>query len=239
LWTVDPVVDFERFQALHATCLWVLFGPQRAWEQYPEILGDAQEYLNQKPHFGVAERLAKLPPDWVQVGRHLDVPHSACYKAHCGGTWIWIMPEHAEAFAQLVLAFQDIATLDLNIVYSPPLVIQLTTNEISKLNDPSDPTKAVTISTSEPRAIKPAYREVINRALQVSLETGTPVPFTRAQWLEYTEPWTGMRTAPVLSPAPTQPGRTVASVPLSTPTAAPAATRLIRPAPEVRFQALP
>jgi hypothetical protein len=239
VWTVDPVVDFERLQALHATCLWALFGPQRAWERHPEILGDAQEYLNQKPHFGVASRLAKLPPDWVHYGRHRDVPHSACYKAHCGDTWIWIMPEHAEAFAQLVLVFQDIATLDINIAYSPPLVVQVTTNEVSKLKDPSDPTKAVTISTSEPRAVKLTYRELINKALQVSLESGKPVPFTRTQWLEYTEPWTGMRTVPVLSPAPTQPGRTVASVPLSTPTAAHSAARLIRPAPDVKFQVLP
>jgi hypothetical protein len=169
----------------------------------------------------------------------VDVPHSACYKAHCGDTWIWIMPEHAEAFAQFVLAFQDIATLDINVVYSPPLVIQLTTNEVTKLKDPSDPGKAVTISTTEPRAVKLAYRDRINNALRTSLETGNPVPFTRAQWLEFTEPWTGMRTAPVLSPAPTQPGRTVASAPLSTPAAAPAATRLIRPAPAIQFQALP
>jgi hypothetical protein len=235
LWTVDPVVDFERLQALHATCLWALFGPERAWERYPEILGDAQQYLNQKPHFGVASRLAKLPPGWVRIGGHRDVPHDACYKAHCGDTWIWIMPENAEAFAQLVLAFQDIATLDINIAYSPPLVIQLTTNEVTKLPDLSDPTKGVTISTVEARAVKSEYRDQINKAIKDSLENGKPVPFTRAQWLVYTEPWTGMRTVPVLSPAPSQPGRRAAGLPLTPVTPSPGATRLIRPAPEVKF----
>ncbi len=235
VWTVDPVVDFERLEALHGACLWALFGPRHASERYPEMLGDAQQYLNQKPHFGVASRLGKLPVGWVGVGRHRDVPHAALYKASCGDTWIWIMPEHAEAFAQLVLVFQDIATLDLNIVYSPPLVIQLTTNEVSKLADASDPTKAVTISTVEARAVKLAYRELINKALQDSLENGKPVPFTRAQWLEYTEPWTGMRTVPVQSPAPSQPGRTAAGMPLTPITTSPGATRLIRPAPEVKF----
>lgn len=240
IWTVDPIVDFERLQALHAVCLWALFGPGRAFERHGEILGDAREYLNQKPHFGVATRLAKLPPPgWVHVGGHRDVPPTACYKTHCGDTWIWIMPEHAEAFAQLVLVFQDIATLDTNIMYAPPLVVQLTTNEVTRLKDPSDPGKAVTISTTESRAVKPAYRDLINQALRTSLETGKPVALTRQQWLEYTEPWAGLRTVAVQTPAPSQPGRTPSGVSLTPPTASQSATRLIRPAPEVRFQLMP
>jgi hypothetical protein len=239
LWTVDPMADFERLEAFHAACLWALFGPERAWAQHPEILGDSQEYLNQKPHFGVAARLAALPPGWVHVGGPHDVPAAACLKGHCGKTWVWIMPELAESFAQFVLTFQDIATLDLNIVYSPPLVIQLTTSEVTNLPDPSDPKKAVTISTTEPRAVKPAYRNTIERAIQASLDSGNRVALTRAQWLEYTEPWTGLRTAPVLSPAPSMPSRTPAGISLLPPSPAQPATRMIRPAPEVRFDLPP
>ena len=238
-WTVDPMADFERLEAFHAACLWVLFGPDRAWDEHPEILGDSQDYLNQKPHFGVASRLAKLPPNWVKVGAALDVPHDACLKSHCGKTWVWVMPEDAEAFAQFVLAFQDIATIDLNIIYSPPLVIQLTTNEVTKLADMSDPKKAVTISTTEPRAVKMAYRDFINNAIQVSLASGKPVPLTRAQWLEYTEPWPGLRMAPVLSPAASMPSRTPAGIQLIPQGNSQSSSRMIRPVPDVKFELVP
>jgi hypothetical protein len=239
LWTVDPAADYERLEAFHAACLWVLFGPERAWAQHPEILGDAQEYLNQKPHFGVASRLAKLPPGWLRVGNLTDVPVNAYYKSHCGKTWVWVMPDAAESFAQFVLVFQDIATLDLNNVYSPPLVIQMTTYGVSNLPDASDPKKAVTISTTEPRAVKLAYRDYINKAIQASLDTGKPVALTRTQWLEYTEPWTGLRMAPVLSPAASMPSRTPAGIQLSPSATSHPATRMIRPAPEVKFNLLP
>jgi hypothetical protein len=234
LWTVSPVTEYERLQALHAACLWALFGPERPSEKYPEILGDAQDFLNQKPHFGVASRLAKLPPGWLHVGGRKDVPSCACYKAHCGHTWVWVLPDDAEAFAQLVLVFQDIATLDINIVYSPPLVVQLTTNEVSSLQDVTEPTKAVTITTTEPRAVKLQYRDLINKAIQESLDSGKPVPLTRAQWLEYTVPWPGLRTVPLLTPGPSLPGRAPAGFQLPPATSFPA-TRLIRPAPELRY----
>jgi hypothetical protein len=239
LWTVDPSADFERIEAFHAACLWALYGPEVAWERHPEILGDAQQFLNQKPHFGVATRLAKLAPGWVHTGRITDVPVDACYKSHCGKTWIWVMPGDAEAFAQFVLAFQDIATLDVNIIYSPPLVVQLTTYEVTRLPDATDPKKAVTISTVEPRAVKTAYRDYINKAIQSSLDSGKPVALTRAQWLECTEPWTGLRMASVLTPAPSMPSRTPSGLQLAPQAASNNATRMIRPAPEVKFDLPP
>jgi hypothetical protein len=234
LWNVVPAIEPERVEALQAACLWALYGPERASAQYPEILGDPQEYLNQKPHFGVVSRLAKLPPGWLHVGGRKEVPPGACYKGHCGHTWVWVLPDDAEAFAQFVLVFQDIATLDMNIVYSPPLVVQLTTNEVTNLPDVSDPKKAVTISTTEPRAVKPQYRELINQAIQQSLDSGDPVALTRAQWLEYTEPWAGLRTVPLLQAAPSLPTRTPTGFHLSPATMLPA-TRMIRPVPELRF----
>jgi hypothetical protein len=239
LWTVDPMADYERLEAFRAACLWILFGPERAWAIHPEILGDAQDYLNQRPHFGVASRLAKLPPGWLHVGAHKDIPARACYKSHWGKTWVWVLPEDAEAFAQFVLVFQDIATIDLNIVYSPPLVVQVTTSEVTKLPDPTDPIKAVTISTTEPRAVKVAYRDFINKAIQASLESGQPAALTRAQWMEFTEPWTGLRMAPVLAAAPSMPSRVPASFQLLAPPASQSATRMIRPAPAVKYDLVP
>jgi len=239
LWTLDPAADFERLEAFQAACLWALYGPERAWAQHPEILGDSREYLNQNPHFGVAARLAKLRPGWLHCGGPQDVPACACFKSHCGNTWVWVMPEDAESFAQFVLVFQDIATLDINIIYSPPLVVQLTTNEVTNLPDASDPKKAVTVSTTESRAVKPAYRNLIEKAIQSSLASGKPVALTRAQWFDYTEPWTGLRTAPVLTPAPSMPSRTPTAMQLLPPGTSQPSTRLIRPAPEMKFNLLP
>jgi hypothetical protein len=65
------------------------------------------------------------------------------------------------------------------------------------------------------------------------------VALTRAQWLEYTEPWTGLRMAPVLSPAASMPSRTPAGIQLSPSATSHPATRMIRPAPEVKFNLLP
>jgi hypothetical protein len=235
VWTVSPSAEFERLEAFRAACLWALFGPERACAANPEILGSAQDYLNQKPHFGVASRLAKLPPGWLGFGALSDVPPGALYKSHCGKTWVWVMPDAAEAFAQFVLAFQDIATLEINTVYSPPLVVQLTTYTVTQLKDSSDPTKAVTISTTEARAVKPEYRDYINTLVQTSLRTGDPVNLIRSQWIAYTDPWT--RPVPVLSPAPSLPSRTTAGISLPAATS-PSESRLIRPAPELRIEAL-
>jgi hypothetical protein len=235
LWTVDPSAEYERIEAFHAACLWALFSPERATAKYSEILGDSQEFLNQNPHFGVASRLSKLAPGWINMGQHKDVPSCALLKAHCGTTWIWVMPENAEAFAQFVLVFQDIATLDINIVYSPPLIIQLTTNDVTKLPDASDKTKAVTITSTESRAVKREYRDFINNAIQESINSGKPVALTRAQWLEYTDPWAGLRTVPVLTPGASMPGRSPTGVQLST-VGSSTGTTNFRAVPDVKYQ---
>jgi hypothetical protein len=206
-WTVDPSAEWERIAALHAACLWVLYGPERANAAHPGILGDPQVYLDQKPHFAVESRLAKIPPGWIHVGKLKDVPACALYKAHRGKTWVWVLPECAEAFAQFTLVLQDIATLDSNVFYNPPLLIALTENEISKLPDVSDKTKAVTIATSQIRAVKVNRKAEVEAAIQESLRTGKTVNLSRAQWLEYTEPWFGTRNYTAAAPAPSIAGR--------------------------------
>jgi hypothetical protein len=200
-WTIDPLVEFEKLEALHAACLWAVYGPEYALAQYPGILGNERDFLDQKPHFAVQERLSKILPGWVHCGERKDVPESARYKGHHGKTWVWVMPEESEAFAQFTLVLQDITTLDISSgYYGYPLLVTLTTYEVTKLPDASDPTKAATISTSEVRAIKKEYREFVNKAIQDSLASGAPVSLTRAQWLTYSDLWQGVRSN---SPTPT------------------------------------
>jgi hypothetical protein len=42
------------------------------------------------------------------------MPHNACYRAHCGGTWVWVTPECTKALADFTLILQDIARVDIN-----------------------------------------------------------------------------------------------------------------------------
>ncbi len=195
-WTVDPIVEYEKLSALHAACLWALDGPAAAEVQHPGILGNQRDYLDQEPHFAVAERLSRVPQGWIQCGCKHDVPMDARFKGHQGKTWVWVTPEHSEEFSQFTLTLQDIATLDINNGYGLPLVITLTTYEVSKLPDASDKTKYVTIGLSENRMVKKEYRDLISSKIQESLKSGKEVNLTRAEWLAYTVPWLGTRTNP-------------------------------------------
>jgi hypothetical protein len=206
-WTVDPAVEYERLEALQAACWWAIFGEEKAKYAYGRVLGDSQLLLDNKPHFGVESRLKKIPPGWVKTGGRKDVPACARYKAHKGDTWVWVMPEDSESFAQFTLALQDIATLDPTVITSPPLLVQLNTYEPTKISDISDKTKFVTIGTSEIRAVKPNFRKEIEKAIQAGMTSGN-VDLSRQQWLAYTEPWFGVRTtSTIAASAPSLAGR--------------------------------
>jgi len=195
-WTVDPSVEYERLEALYTACLWALYGPSYFQGQKPSILGNQKDYLDQKPHFAVQERLDKMPHGWLQHGSKKEVPECARYKAHKGNTWVWVMPNDSESFSQFILALLDIATLDLNGGYGFPLLVTLTTYEITKQPDSVDPTKALTIATTEYRMVKKEYRDIVSKAIQDGLTSGKAVALTRTQWLAYTDQWFGLRSAP-------------------------------------------
>jgi hypothetical protein len=199
-WTIDPAVEYERLEALHAACSWVLFGQQSAEALYNQILGDPTVLLDNKPHFNVEKRLEKIEPGWLCVGGPRDVPPCTRYVGNCGNTWVWVVPGRTEAFAAFTLALQDIATLDPTIITAPPLLVQITTNDITNLPDTADKTKFATIATNEIRAIKPEHRAEIETAIREGLASGK-VNLTRRQWFEYSNPWYGQRTSSSIAPA--------------------------------------
>jgi hypothetical protein len=194
-WTIDSVMEFERLEAMRCACIWALYGPERAYQAHPEILSDPlRENLNpNEPHFGVEDRLSRIPPGWIHVGKLKDVPLHACYKAHCGNTWVWVMPEASEAFAQFTLVLHDIATLDYSVLYSPRLLVWLTVDDVTQMRDLSDPTKGQPISTTEQRMVLPEYRKQIEAAIRNAMRTNGKVDLTWAQWMTYTAPYHGNR----------------------------------------------
>jgi hypothetical protein len=113
-WTLDPIVVPEKIEAMRCACQWVLYGPERACSDCPDLLASPDQAPGPGRHFGVADRLARLPKGWLQVGRLKDVPLGACYKAHCGDTWVWVMPDGLPGLADFTLVLQDIARVDSN-----------------------------------------------------------------------------------------------------------------------------
>jgi hypothetical protein len=119
-WTLDPIAVPEKLEALRCSCRWVLFGPDHACDDSPGILDTPEQSPTPGRHFGVSDRLAALPAGWLHVGRLTDVPLGASYKAHAGGTWVWVMPDGLGALSDFSLVFQDIARVNSN---SPTLFV--------------------------------------------------------------------------------------------------------------------
>jgi len=53
---------------------------------------------------------SKIQSGWFSVGSKCDVPKDACYVAHCGKTYAWVMPNQTKDLANFTLAILDIAT---------------------------------------------------------------------------------------------------------------------------------
>lgn len=116
-WALDPIMVPEKLEAMRCACKWVLYGREEACRDCRGLLLSPQQDPSPGRHFGVADRLAMLEeksPCWLHVGRLKDVPPRACYKAHCHGTWVWVMPDGMEGLTQFTLVLQDIARVDSN-----------------------------------------------------------------------------------------------------------------------------
>jgi hypothetical protein len=127
-WTLDPINVPEKLEAIRCACRWVVYGRECACKDCPDILSappaydllafPSQAYGDYERrtwrHFGVAHRLEKMPDGWLRVGCRSEVPPNACYRAHCGKTWVWVMPDATEYLAEFSLILQDIARVDSN-----------------------------------------------------------------------------------------------------------------------------
>jgi hypothetical protein len=113
-WTLDPINAPEKLEAIRCACQWVIYGQEFACHDCNGLLASPEQAPYPGRHFGVADRLSHLPQGWVHVGKLLEVPAKARYKAHSGDTWVWVMPEDMEALADFSLVLQDIARVDIN-----------------------------------------------------------------------------------------------------------------------------
>jgi hypothetical protein len=115
VWTLDPLLDPERMEAIRAACQWAIAGPGGVYEHSMSLLiRPDQAPAGPERHFGVAEELARLPNDWLKVGQHREIPACAVYKAHRHGTWVWVTPEGMNGLAEFTLILQKIARIPIN-----------------------------------------------------------------------------------------------------------------------------
>lgn len=199
-WTVDPVGSFSQLDALRAACRWALLGPQAAWDESPGILLDAAtDYSPQHPHFGVADRLSRLPPNWVHIGRKKDVPKCAAYSDCCCDTYIWIMPPEKWCFTEFMLVLHDIATRDPDSgAYSPPLLVTITrtfTPEICQKPGLTVSGGQANIQFVEYRVVRPEWRQWIEFQLAQAYNSDGCVGITEQQWLAATYAYNGTRSS--------------------------------------------
>jgi hypothetical protein len=190
-WTLIPAADSQQLEALRCACQWVLYGPEQACNSCPGLLASPEKNPSKDPHFGVEDRLKRLPAGWLHVGRKADVPLCACCTGHSGDTWVWVTPEGLEGLADFSLVLLDIATLDVNAGTRPRIVITLKKTTRSTLASGSSPyDDKVETTCVESRVVKPEYVATVEAILfskdQVDLRT---VP-----WEEYTSPLEGQRT---------------------------------------------
>jgi len=232
-WTLDPVVDFERLQAMRCACRWAISGPGSLCPECVDILKSPEEYdpdrpeqdagegpeqdYTEKTRFGVADRLEKLPAGWLHVGRLKDVPLCACRKAHRGGVWVWVTPEGMRPLAEFTLVLNDIATLAASAIHPKPLLVTLTRQEFTNIRDPADPDKKVqVIRSDEIRVIRPRYKATVEKRIEEGVASGH-VDISWAEWMQYTTPYRGARSNlnPAVAVGTPSPQEAVPSRPVS------------------------
>jgi hypothetical protein len=104
-WSMAPVTDIDNLRRIRcAMQLLVLRGRETT---------DCDECGKQLRRFytGEIERMECLiPMGWYCTGRKGDVPRDACYVAHYGDVYVWVMPQGLEGLTRFTMTVIDLAT---------------------------------------------------------------------------------------------------------------------------------
>jgi hypothetical protein len=122
---IDPVAEPMLLAGAWYACRWAIRGPPPKPEYDREynllrmpvptdIVGCQPADptgSQQKFHLGVIDDQHPIPTGWLCFGDHCP-PHGTCYQAHCGDTYVWVMPEGLHDLSEFTLVLLDIATID-------------------------------------------------------------------------------------------------------------------------------
>jgi hypothetical protein len=149
-WNIEPLVAEPQLQALKYACVWALYGQEAVDPLGADYLRrserrDVFPAAKDPPaltqyHFDVADRLSRLPNGWIHCGCRRDVDRCACYKSHCGDTYVWVNPDGLQALSDLALVVLDIATCDPNslVPQSPTATVEICEGPYNCSSQPPD-----------------------------------------------------------------------------------------------------
>jgi hypothetical protein len=104
-WSMAPVTDIDNLRRIRCAMQLLVLGGRETT--------DCHECLKQLERFylGEMDRFECLiPMGWYCIGRKHDVPKDACYAAHYGDIYVWVMPQGLEGLTQFTMTVIDLAT---------------------------------------------------------------------------------------------------------------------------------
>jgi hypothetical protein len=99
-WQTVPENNPDRLKAMRAAYLSVV-NPNAIEQKDGDLLRAA---IHGDPSYA-------LSPGWLGTGSWWDVPKHAWLVAHCGSTYVWVIPEYAAEFSRFVLLILHIETV--------------------------------------------------------------------------------------------------------------------------------
>ena len=99
-WGLAPLNNPDRLKAMKAAYLTVI-DPAMV---DPNDESKLMKAIGEDPSYAIS-------PGWIETGGWWDVPKHAWRVAHCGQTYIWVMPDRAEDFSRFVLLTLNLASL--------------------------------------------------------------------------------------------------------------------------------
>jgi hypothetical protein len=99
-WGLAPLNNPDRLKAMKAAYLTVL-DPTLV---DPNDEKKLNQVIGEDPSYAITQ-------GWIESGCRWDVPKHPWRVAHCGKTYVWVSPEHAEDFTRFVLLTLDLASV--------------------------------------------------------------------------------------------------------------------------------
>lgn len=103
-WGMAPVTDAGTLRRIR--CAYQLLVVGQELQPCDECVQQLIKYYGGK----IDDWNCLIPHGWFCIGcRKKDVPKEACYKACCGNTYVWVMPEGMDGFTHFTLTVLDLA----------------------------------------------------------------------------------------------------------------------------------
>jgi hypothetical protein len=103
-WSMAPVTDIDNLRRIRCAMQLLVLGRETSnCEDCNDLL--ARFYR------GEIDRMECLiTRGWYCTGRKKDVPRDACYVAHHGDVYVWVMPQGLEGLTRFTMTVIDLAT---------------------------------------------------------------------------------------------------------------------------------